>query len=268
MISTKLETGVDTPGVCLIDFGVPDGEDATDLDTVLHYHPLGYIADVAEKIKQNHDKMSPQNFARAFGNQRSQSRQAILPDRDLESVTTDTPLTSNQVDFGVAVSMDQSLTAIVAVGEIDGVPAVEVIECRPGHSWVIPALEILERKFPAARFTIDDHGPGLRLSEELQGHDIIQEKLVVAKTEDLISGTESFMHAVEQGPEKILLRRDQALFDEIGAAVLKNIGEKGRALSRSKSLAPVPRLEAAVLALRLAWKTEQQVAAPMVWSPL
>src|SRR5690606_16202487 len=69
------------PGVCLMDWGLRDGDDPTDLATVAARHPgYGHLLD----DQTLHDQArlfadAPGEFARAFGNRRTGATERLLP---------------------------------------------------------------------------------------------------------------------------------------------------------------------------------------------
>lgn len=267
-----LDSGRDIPGTCVIDFGVPPGEDPTDLDTVIRYHPLNQWVEVREKIAKQHVKLDPLQFARAYGNVRSKTRESILPPAVVAAAVTDAPLDAGPVALGIAVSVDQSEAAIAAVGTIDGTAAAEIIAARPGTSWVPAVIRKIVAEHQIISVSIDAHGPALTLAERLKTEPIYgltsgDAGARIVSTEDLVAGTELFMTRIEAAPPQLLLRRNEALVDEIGGAALRTLGDRGRALSRSRSLTPVHRLEATILGLRDHTKVREMPGKPVVWSP-
>lgn len=255
------------PGVAVIDYGLAEGADPTDLKAVAAAHPAFGEPITMKTLMDAAATMSPSEFARGYGNVATTATSTILTAEQLASATTDRPLDDGPISLGVAVSWLRDTAAIAVAGRIDGVPAVEIIEARPGRSWVAEAVAAIARQHRPVAVSIDAHGPAGPVAEQLAAVPALADFLHSADSGDLVTGTEIFLAAMETSPPGVLIRRDGDLAAEIAGAQLRSIGDRGRVLSRKRSLTGVARFEAALLALRGITSTSRPTPAPVVWSP-
>lgn len=145
--------GLDQPPA-LLEWGVPEGTDADDLETIAHWHPaFGYTIDLqalkdarAQLIAANGVELGKAEFLRAYGNLRSGARTPTFPaalwSRAAWTLDEDraTPL-ARPAAFGVAVAEDGEDAAIFAAWPV-GVDQVlvDLVDHRAGTSWVVPEL--------------------------------------------------------------------------------------------------------------------------------
>lgn len=252
------------PGVCVIDYGIGDDVDPTDIDAVIAAHPgVGPLID-PRAVYEAAATLSPAEFARGYGNVATSHAATVLDGADLDAIETDVPLDPGEVHLGVATSWDRSTVAIAAVGSIDGTPAIEVIAARPGRAWVGPALRSITSGQPIGSIWIDGKGPSAELAETLIAEDI-HPTPTLAAVGDLIMATERLVSGV--GARSLRIRRDPDLRAELGGLALRSVGDLGRVLSRKTSLGSIARVEAAALALRGSIKPADTPApAPVIWS--
>lgn len=253
------------PGVAVIDYGIADDVDPTDLDAVAAAHPAIGEGMTMKALTDAAAVLSPAEFARGFGNVATTTTSAVFDAGALDAAETDRPLDAGAVHLGIAVSWTHDVTAIVAAGYIDGTPAVEVIEARPGVMWAVDVVAEVDRRHAPASITIDAHGPAAGLAEHLA--DRLGDRLTIASADDLIHGTERLLSTLGAAPPGVLIRRDPELRAEIAGAQLRSIGDKGRVFSRKQSLTSIARLEAALLAVRRLTAVQTTAVAPMIWSP-
>ncbi|OIR92176.1 terminase [Corynebacterium diphtheriae] len=262
-----LDDAINNPksGVFVADYGIAPDVDPTDIEAVIAAHPGvhgGLIAPQA--VYKAADKLSPAEFARGYGNVATTTHSPLFDMRRIDAIETDDPLDAGPVHIGIAVAWDRSLSAIVAAGRIAETPAIEVIAARPGESWLTDAIDKIAARDDIASISIDSHGPASSIAEHLIA---ARDDITAIGPDDLVIGTEKLMTAVESDPPALALRRDTGLRDELPALKLRYLGDRGRLISRRQSQGPIPRIEAAVLALRrLEAVQEAKMPAPMIWS--
>lgn len=253
------------PGVAIIDFGIGPDVDPTDLAAVAAAHPALGEGLTMDGLREAAAEFTPAEFARGYGNVATGGRTSVFDPAALDAAVTDAPLDPGPVHLGVAVSWTHEVTAIVAAGHIGGVPALEVIDARPGRSWAVDALAELDRIHRPPSISVDAHGPAGSLAEHLA--DKLGDRLTVVSSDDLVKGSEWFISAMTSTPPGVLIRRDPDLVAEFGGAQLRSIGDKGRVFSRKASLGSIARLEAGLLALRGLTAVTPTVHSPVIWSP-
>lgn len=252
------------PGVAVIDYGIGDDVDPTDLDAVYRAHPAAGEGLTMKALEDAAESLSPSEFARAYGNRRTKVTNAVFTSAAIDAATTDKPLDDGVVHIGVAVSWDHDMTSIVAAGTIDGTPAVEVIESRPGQAWAVDMVKAIHRLHHPSSIRVDAHGPSGHLAEELTA--ALGDSVVCrASIDDLIQTTDYMLTAIPE--ERLLLRRAPEFPAELAAVALRTIGDKGRVLDRKHSRGSVATIEAALLALRGVRSIHPTMPAPTIWSP-
>lgn len=263
---TMLDEAIATPrpGVAVIDYGIGDDVDPTDLDAVYRAHPAAGEGLTMKALQDAADTLSPGEFARAYGNRRTVVSHALFRASELEAAMTSQPLDDGPIHLGVAVSWAHDSTSIVAAGTIDGIPAVEVVESRPGQAWVTDSVKAIRRAHAPASIRVDSHGPSAHLAEELAAA-LGSEALEPVAVDDLIQSTDFMLTAVPSGGLK--MRTAPELTTELAAAALRTIGDKGRVLDRKRSRGSVATLEAALLALRGVRHAAPPSTPPVIWSP-
>lgn len=246
-----LDEAIENPnsGICVIDYGIGPDDDPTDLDLVARCHPsFGEGLDM-EGLREAAEKLSPSEFARAYGNVATAGAVSIVTAEELDRVQTMKPLDDGPVHIGVAVSWALDSAAIAAAGTIDGVPAVEIIDARPGTAWAVDAAAALARRADVAAVHIDADGPSGSVAEHLAA-DVAADDLAPAKVADLVLATEYLLSELKAAEPRLALRADPDLVAELSGAALRPIGDRGRLFSRKRSATSIARVEAAVLALR------------------
>lgn len=155
-------------GIAYFEWSIPDDVDPLDLDAVAAAHPAyGHTIDM-DTLRRAAAQLPPGEFARAFGNRRTLAAERLIDPTRFGDCQTDAPIPdSARPAFGAAVSIDRSETAIVAAALVDGVPLVEVIDCRPGTSWAGPRLQQLSASHLNIGLAIDRNGPSATLADSV-----------------------------------------------------------------------------------------------------
>lgn len=156
-------------GDVLVEFGVPDDEDATDPDVAARYHPaVGHTIE-RSYLYAERKRLGPDGFARAYGCRQIMpdlASGAVIPLDDWNACRDDAPIPDGArvAGFGVEVAPDRSFGAIVAV-TTSGV--LEVIHVEHGTAWIAPAAVKLGRDWNAP-VVIDDYGPAATVSDRIR----------------------------------------------------------------------------------------------------
>jgi hypothetical protein len=133
-------------GVALFDFGIPDGADPMDLDVIERHHPaIGYTIE-REFLEAERAGMAdkPGEYARAYGNRATGAAERVIPAAAWIAAQTPDPLPAGRPAYGIAVAADGSASTLVAaVADHTGRPVVEVIDHRPGRSWLVDRVREL-----------------------------------------------------------------------------------------------------------------------------
>lgn len=244
----KIADAYDDPRVCLIDFGVPDGEDPTDLDVIARYHPAyGHTQDL-ETFKRARTQLPDADFIRGYANIETKARTALLPATVLDAAEVTPAIPADlPVVIAAAVSWERDMTAIVAAATVDGTPVAEVIADRPGTSWAADAIAALVAAQRPAAVLVDKVGPSATLHDELDraGVDLLPfgGRDVGMATADLMT------RLTDPAGPRVRWRPSPALRAEWNGVVMRDVADVGRVFSRRHSAGSIARVEALNLAV-------------------
>lgn len=118
--------------------------------------------------------------------------------------------------FAFDANPERSAAGIVAVGEG---PTAEVIDYRPGVSWLIPRLKEIYGRYRKP-LVVDGRGPAASLIEELRGADV---ELEVIEGKDLAPACGLFYDRIVERGAKI--RTNPDLDRAVAAAVKRPVGD-------------------------------------------
>lgn len=254
------------PGAVLIDFGIPDDLDPTDLPGVLRYHagahaypgqrPLVTI----ESLQRAQATLSPGEFARAFGNRATGAGERVIPMEAWEAARTVAVLPAGRPAYGVAVAGDGSAGAIVAaVLDAAGRPWVEVVQHRPGRSWLVEAVRDLHDAGQGV--AIDRRGPAAPVADQLE---LAGVTLLPLGGTDYAAACQDVYDRLLAPAPRLIHRADEALELAADVAARRTIGDGGWIWSRAKSTGDVSPLEAATLAAWAVLRNPPAAVAPFI----
>ena len=255
------------PNTCVIDYGIPDDVDPDDVDTVIACHPLGHAPAIAEFIREQADNLKGGEFARAFGNRATASRERVIPAdawaaaQSLDPIPDDAP-----VVFGAAIDIARTETVIAACAVVDDTPMIEVVDRRPGTSWAAARLEALTIDHGAPPPVVDPVGPSGTLHDELVGRGMDIPSFTVR---DLTRASANFMDRLTHTDNGILaptvrIRPDDGLDAAIEAVATRKVGDAW-SWQRTPD-GSIASLEAATLALHAAAHKPTPAVTPMILS--
>ncbi|MFG2699542.1 terminase [Streptomyces sp. NPDC048386] len=254
----------DFPHTAYFEWFAPEDMDRADPATWRATLPaLGYT--VTEAVIQHElDTMEPEEFDRAYLNRTR--KQTPAPDPNVPrsawpGLADKTAMPHGVKAFAVDVSQDRS-TAWISMAALreDGRTHLEVVDCRPGTDWVVPALVRLNRLWrPVAIATGSSGTPaGSLIDDVVAGGITVPEKkagqkketphrghLVIARTNDFVEACGQLADAMRQGG---IVHRDQAqLTAAVNGARTRRVGDAW-ALDRTASLVDVSPLVGVALA--------------------
>ena len=231
-------------GIAYFEWSIPDDVDPTDLEAVAAHHPaVGHTINM-KALEAAAAQMTPGEFARAYGNRWSESKELVFPaDAWLRARTEIAIPDDARVAFGAAVSVDRKSAAICAAAIVGGIPVVELIEFRPGTEWVGPRLKELNAKH-RSDVCVDRYGPSGTVADFL---DLNKVKVLPLASRDLTAACGEVHDRVMQG--RILFRPHQSMDDAVKHATKRPVGDAWAWARRGTEVSIAP-LEAATLALR------------------
>ena len=241
-------------GPVLIEFGVPDDEDATDVDTVARYHPAVGITIDRQHLVNERNRMGPEGFARAYGCHQVIPESTLLSAMDMDAWAACRWHAEIEADdlvgaFAPDITPDRSLSAIVAATR-GGV--VEVIESRPGVDWVSGRLIELSKRWRAP-MVVDQYAGTATVVDDVQRAGE-ERRMIVPSVNDVATAAQSFYDAVVRHGVKVRPHPD--LEDAARTATTRRLSDGWTWQRRSEQAPPV----APLMAASLAWWGAQRPA--------
>jgi hypothetical protein len=247
------------PGFALFDFGIPDDLEPTD-ENMAAYHPaLGYTIDL-ETLQRS--TLPPGEKARAYGNRATGAGERVIPLEPWLAARTEEQLPPGRPAYGVAVAADGSAGAVAAaVLGPDGVPWVEIIEHRPGRSWLVDRVRGLRDKGQGV--AADRLGPAAPVVDQLELAGV--EVLPLARA-DYAAGCQDLFDRVADPAGPRLRHRTHAALDDAADIAGKRLGgDGGWVWSRTRSAGDISALEAATLAAWAVLRNPAPAPAPLLY---
>lgn len=187
-------------GVVLIEYGVPDGLDATDPDVAARYHPAVGHTIRPEYLHTERRRLGPEGFARAYGAVQviPEVTGRVLPFEQwhrgeiLEDVRP--PVGACALVYDVA--HDRSDAAIAAAWtHPDGRTVVALLEHHPATGWLEGRFRELRDQLRAV-CGFDAYGPGRDVAGRLERAGVHLEAMT---TTDVVEAYEGFLSGHESG---------------------------------------------------------------------
>lgn len=243
------ESGLDARR-CYFEWGAPDDVDLDDETLWATYMPgLAHGLIPLDVVRTDHDRMTPGDFARAYGNRRTGAQELLFPPRRWAGQAGDlAPLEHLQfaVDVGYAAEGKPRQSAIAVAGWNDDRPVVEVVAAGDGTSWVIPKLRELVATHRPIGVTADDRGPVAALHRDLRAA-VSEKRLHFLGTTEVCGAAEQFHQAVLDGR---VWHRGQPELDIAAAGAKRRPVGEAWAYGRKASSSNVTPLVAVSLAYR------------------
>lgn len=254
------------PKTCVIDYGIPDDAEPDDVEMAIACHPLGHVPAIADFIREQANEMKGGEFARAFGNRATASRERVIPLDAWQAALSLAPIPAEApVCFGAAIDIDRTETVIAACAVVDDTPMLEIVDRRPGTSWAADRLEQLVLDHGAPPPVIDPVGPSGTLHDEMVGRGLDVPPFTVR---DLTRASANLLdritHTDTQGvlDPTVRIRPDDGLEAAAEAAATRKVGDSW-AWQRTPQ-GSIASLEAATLALHAAAHKPTPGAAPLI----
>lgn len=237
-------------GIAYFEWSLPDDADLSD-PAAADYHPaIGHLISRARWDEERRD-LPPGVFARNMANQWTKSLETVF-DLDLFQPFDDSITPPDDVAIGFDVAADRSESAIVAAWkDNNGVAYWQVIKSATGYRWLASALKEISTTIQHATIGADNSGAVKAVIDEIK--DTIELDLLGAG--DFGTATTEVLSLIENKtddtPAPLLVHDDDpAWAEEAAAATLRRLGQT-YAWDRHNSRAPIPRLIAGTVALRL-----------------
>jgi hypothetical protein len=250
------------PRVALFDFGIPLGADPTDLQVIADHHPAYGLTIGMDALEAAQSALSPGEFARAYGNVPTGAGERVIPVEPWEAARTLDPLPAGRPAYGLAVSGDGATGAVVAaVLAADGRPVVEVVEVRPGRSWLVDWVteRRTDGRIGTEGIAVDRRGPAAPVADRLELAGV--ELLAPVGPDAAAACQDAYDRLTDPAGPRLLHRSHEALDDAVDTAERRFIGDGGWLWKRNPHSAP---LEAATLAAWAVARNPAPLEAPFV----
>lgn len=227
-----------TSGLAYFEWSADETEDSDDPATWLACMPaLGHIQGL-DSVKHSRLSMPDGEFRRAMLNQWTRSAESVFPEGVWEAVQSSTASPGQGLVFAVDVPLNRVSAVIVSA---DSSGALEVVDQRPGTSWVAGRLSELVRSHGGPVF-LDGSGPAAGLVDVL-GREGVQ--VTALKLGEMQAACSQFFDAVADG---LVLVRNDGLLDSSVAGVVRRVVGDSWVWGRSKSDVDISPLVAATVA--------------------
>jgi hypothetical protein len=239
------------PAIALADWGIADTDDPMDLQAVAAAHPaIGHTID-RSFLEREAGLLSRNEFARAYGNIRTQAEQRYIPEPVWKAAADPAAPVPDPVVLAAEVAQDRTRTAIVAVSA----GSAEVVESRAGLDWAAPRLAELVAAHRPAALVVDPRGPSAALHDQLARAGVT---LYPWKATDGPAACLHLMDALTAGRVRI---RPHPNLDEAADAAVPRISGDGWVWGRRLSGGPIAELVALSWGL---WVDLHRPAAPVM----
>lgn len=245
-IVDEARVGTASVPTCVFDWGLPEGHDTTDVDAIIDAHPaVGHTIE-PDTVRSAIAQMKPAEAARAYANIRTATRAAVFSADVVSRVVTEgaTMTAETAVAFGAAVSWDRCTAVIAACGyDSAGRPVAEIIDTRPGTTWVAARLAELTARHRPLTTLVDARSPASVIATD----PVLTDVITVPDARAVSSGTAEFLSRVTAGTLRI--RWDAAVTKAFDVLALRTVGDLGQMLDRRRSSGSIAHVEAVMLAM-------------------
>lgn len=226
-------------GTAYFEWSALPGTDPDDEDAWWEYMPALGLTVELEQIRHARQSMTEAEFSRAFQNLPTKAEDRVIPPAAWDLVCGgDELVIEGKPTFAFDVNAESTGAAILVISP-DRV--IEVIDARPGVSWIPGRIAELEKRHSHPTWAHDGAktSPVASLLPDIR---VAHPKPIT----DLAAACGAFYNAVADGT--IRVRRDQALDRAVEGAVRRSVGD-GWVWSRKNSTVDISPLVAATLAV-------------------
>jgi hypothetical protein len=206
-----------------------------------------------EALQAAQSALSPSEFARAYGNVPTGAAEPVFAPALWIGAQDPAEVPAGRPAYGIAVAGDGSAGALVAaVLDAYGRPRLEVVEHRPGRSWLVD--RVCDLQDSGQGIAVDRRGPAAPVADalELRGVDLLPLGLndAAAACQDL------YDRIIDPAGARVIFRPHEGLDGAVDTAERRFVGDGGWVWKRNPHSAP---LEAATLA---SWAVARNPAPP------
>lgn len=231
-------------GVAYFEWSALPTDDPEDPATWRRCMPALGLTQSEAAIRHAFTTMKLDEFRRAFLNITSASEERVIPQASWDLCCTSDDFDRTADVLGIDTNPERSASSIVACGNVDGVPHLEVIEYKPRTDWLVDRAVELARQYRAP-LAVDMKGPAGQFVADIRRTD--RSLRIIEVTSDQLPAAcgEIYDRIVNQ---KIRIRRDEDLDGAAAGAAKRVVGDRW-AFVRKSSKADICPLMAATVAL-------------------
>lgn len=253
-----IEKAREEPRACLIDFGVPDDEDPYDFETIARYHPaFGHTMSMDTLHVARSQMTSEAEFIRGYANVATGSKDPLMSEAVLDTATIPDAIPETApFAIGAATSYDRSWSAVVVVAQVGDRYVAEVVDSAPGVVWAAELVDTIATARRPIGVGVNPDGPSGRLADTLT----VDYRAPTGR--EWATATDDMLARINprkgEGPPTLVMRHDEGMRRAWRGAVMRNVAEAGRVLSRKHSVGSIAEIEAMLAALWVATHAEPE----------
>lgn len=225
-------------GIAYFEWSIPDDADVDDPEVWWQYMPAMGWTITEPVVAHARQTMSDLEFRRGFCNQwTAPEHERVIPKEVWNRVCDPLASPEGQLRFGLDVLPDQSAGAITSCGS----GQIELIEHRPGTSWLVERAEALAKNWKGS-IVVDGGGPAVPIADELERRGV---KVVRLANAEVASASMAIYNAIADA--KVAFRSHDDFDTAVDGLAKRPFGDRF-AWSRSISLTDITPFMAATLA--------------------
>ena len=230
------------------------------IDLVMAAHPGQYVR--RDAIRSAALEMPPGEFIRAYGNVWTLTADRVIADHAWAACRDKQlqPPEPGALRLSFDVTSNRSHGAIGgAWRNVDGRPAVDVLDARPGTSWLVERVEQLAHRWRVDEVGCDGAGPALDIADELERRGRVKVRRITGR--EYVAACAGFLAAVDS--TQLTHRGTTALDAAVSAAAKRELGDTW-VWGRRQSAGPIAGLVSATVALWTYDHRTMPTAAPVI----
>jgi hypothetical protein len=252
LVTAREHAADGNPAVCLVEFGVPDDQDATDIETVERFHPAVGWTVAPGAIAPDRAILGPDGFARAYGCW-TPPAEIVATEIDAErwaaAGNPDPMPASLPVVFGFDVGPGRDWAVLAAGRDPAGKVWVDVVDTgtRPDRRLAELITRLYRTTRPRPLIGVDDAGPARDVADTLEAAGVPLTRLA---GRDYAAACASFADTVNT--DRVRHRKHPELDAAVAALATRPLGD-AFAWSRRRAAGTIAPAVAATVA---AWLLE------------
>lgn len=225
------------PRLAYFEWGLPDGGDPYDPDTLASFHPaVGYTVTVDELLAI---ETSHANWLRAFCNVWTEVKDPLFSDEHIATLNVEPLAVPAVSDLTITYELapDDALGTVAASWrDTDGTPCSRTLHTAPGSGWMVEFLQRIRRDWHPAVIGADDGGPTRKVTDALRRAIGDDTAVLTVAGRDFGTACEGWMTAVRDS--QIRLDGSKTMTRGVQHLAIKRVGDVTR-FSRSESTGPI-----------------------------